>query len=434
MFDILNFIETKRDGKPNDPKDMEPFVSAVMAGDVKDYQVSSWLMAVYLNGLDKEELVAFTRALAASGKTVSFSKNSVLADKHSTGGVGDKTTLVLVPLVASCGLPIAKLSGRGLGFTGGTVDKLESIKGLNLHLSLEDFKRQVMDIGCAIAGHSPDLAPAEGIFYELRDVTGTVPSVPLICSSIVSKKVAGGAGVFVFDVKYGSGAFAGGADGARRLARSLVDLSKGLGYRSSALITSMEEPLGRWVGNSMEVKEALEVLKNQGPKDTAKLCIALAGEMLYQAGRASSSEEGEEIAGSALEKGKGLDKFMELVERQGGPKDLSDKPEKYLTCGKLVYELKASRDGSVSSMDVRAIGEGIKRLGGGRSRKEDKIDPGAAVEMTVKIGDSVKNGDVILRAYYNDQSLLPSAEPYLKGGIKIGEASKIPALVLERIR
>lgn len=434
MFDILNFIETKRDGLPNRPEDMETFVSRIMDGQVRDYHVAAWLMAVYLNGMGHDELVAFTGALAHSGKTVSFGDGPIMADKHSTGGVGDKTTLVLVPLVASCGLSIAKLSGRGLGFTGGTVDKLESIPGINLHMSLEDFKRQVKEIGCAIAGHSPDLAPAEGIFYELRDVTATVPSVPLICSSIVSKKMAGGAGVFVFDVKYGSGAFAGGAEGARHLARSLVDLSKGLGYRSSALITSMEEPLGRWVGNAMEVRESLDVLANCGPRDTAELCIALAGEMLFQAGRAPDSEEGAWMARSALEKGLGLAKFKELVKFQGGPSDLTEHLDKYLPCAPLIYELKAREDGFVHSMDVRAVGESIKRLGGGRSRKEDSIDAGAAIEMTVKIGDPIKKGDVMMRSYGSDPSLLPAAEPYMARAITVGEAPEIPPLVLERVR
>ena len=243
MFDILKFIEQKRDGRDNTTEDISTFVQDVMSGRVKDYHVAAWLMAVYLRGMSEDELLAFTKALATSGKSVSFGSGIRAVDKHSTGGVGDKVTLILVPLVASCGLSVAKLSGRGLGFTGGTVDKLESIPGFKVDISLSEFERQVNEIGCAVAGHSPDLAPAEAFFYELRDVTATVPSLPLICSSIVSKKIAGGANSFVFDVKYGSGAFMSSIEDARELALSLVKLSNKMGYPSSALLTSMEEPL-----------------------------------------------------------------------------------------------------------------------------------------------------------------------------------------------
>lgn len=433
MFDLLHFIEAKRDGLSNSPEDIGVFVSQIMDGKVKDYHISAWLMAVFLNGMAEDELVSFTRALAESGKMVSFRDRSIVVDKHSTGGVGDKTTLVLVPLVASCGLAIAKLSGRGLGFTGGTVDKLESIPGLKLNMSLENFKQQIDKIGCAIAGHSPDLAPAEAIFYELRDVTATVPSLPLICSSIISKKMAGGAGVFVFDVKYGSGALIKKLDNAKKLANSLVGLSKSLGYASSALITSMEEPLGRWIGNSMEVRESLDVLNNAGPEDTVTLCLALAGEMLFQGGRVSSSEEGIKMARTALENGDALAKFKELIEMQGGPQDLIDCPAKYLPCAPLVYELRAPRDGFINYMDAKAVGEAVKRLGGGRSRKEDVIDVGAAIEIKAKIGDLVKMGDTIMKVYANDISLIEMAEPYISSSVTIGDLTKRPPLIVEKV-
>ncbi len=433
MFDILRFIESKRDGGANDPEDIGLFVRSVMEGLVKDYHVAAWLMAVYLNGMEEGELLAFTGALASSGQSISFGPEVNPVDKHSTGGVGDKATLILVPLVAACGLSVAKLSGRGLGFTGGTVDKLESIPGFRVDMSLKDFKAQVEDIGCAVAGHSPDLAPAEAFFYELRDVTATVPSLPLICSSIVSKKIAGGANSFVFDVKYGSGAFMSSLEDARRLAVSLVDLSKKMGHSSSALLTSMDEPLGRWIGNSMEVFESVEVLKNSGPKDTTELCLALAGEMLHNGGMVSSPEEGFSRARLALERGEGLAKLGELVVRQGGPEDLVTNPSKYLSPSPLVYQVRAQSDGFISSVNTRYIGEGIRRLGGGRSKKEDPIDPGAALEIVVKIGDRVKEGDVIMNSYSNDPSSVNSAREYLDHSWSIGKSPKRPVLILERI-
>lgn len=433
MFDIMRFIEAKRDGESNSPEDISTFVVDVMSGKVKDYHVAAWLMAVYLKGMDDNELLAFTEALARSGSILSFSSGLKVVDKHSTGGVGDKTTLILVPLVASCGLSVAKLSGRGLGFTGGTVDKLESIPGFKVDTSLSDFKQQVEDIGCAITGHSPDLAPAESFFYELRDVTSTVPSLPLICSSIVSKKIAGGAGSFVFDVKYGSGAFMNGIENARELAVSLVRLSKKMGYPSSALLTSMEEPLGRWIGNSMEVFESIEVLRNSGPVDTTEICLALAGEMLLQGGVVSSSKEGISRAKASLEKGDGLAKFNELVIRQGGPADIVSDPSKYLYPSPLVYEVKAASDGFISAIDTKSIGEAIRRLGGGRAKKEDPIDAGAALEVMVKIGDFVKKGDILMKAYSQDPSLVEPARFYLDKSWTIGGKVERPKLILERV-
>lgn len=433
MFDILRFLEDKRDGRENSSEDISAFVKNVLTGGVKDYHVAAWLMAVYLRGMSDEELLVFTKALATSGSSVSFRSGTMAVDKHSTGGVGDKATLILVPLVASCGLSVAKLSGRGLGFTGGTVDKLESIPGFKVDISLSKFERQVNDIGCAIAGHSPDLAPAEAFFYELRDVTATVPSLPLICSSIVSKKIAGGANSFVFDVKYGSGAFMSDIQDARELAVSLVRLSKRMGYPSSALLTSMEEPLGRWIGNSMEVFESIEVLQNRGPSDTTELCVALAGEMLLQGGLVSSPEKGSLMARSSLENGSGLRKLRELITRQGGPEDITSNPSKYLRPSPTVYEVRSDGDGFVSCVDTKSIGEGIRRLGGGRSKKEDSIDPGAAIEILVKIGDRVKKGDPLVRAYTDDPSSVEFAKAYLDGSLTIGDRAEPPKLILERI-
>jgi pyrimidine-nucleoside phosphorylase len=290
-MDVIGFIEKKRDGGAHAPGELEAFVRAFALGKVPEYQAAAWLMAVYFNGLSDEELKEFTLALARSGDTMSFGDELCIVDKHSTGGVGDKITLLLVPLAAACGLSVAKLSGPGLGFTGGTVDKLESIPGFNTHLSSRDFLNQVTRIGCAISGHSADLAPAEGKFYSLRDVTGTVPSMPLICSSIVSKKIAGGADAFVFDVKCGSGAFMRDHESAEALANGLVSLSKSLGKKAAALITDMDQPLGEWVGNAVEVLEAVRVLQGEGPEDVREVAVALAGAMV-SLGKGISFDDG----------------------------------------------------------------------------------------------------------------------------------------------
>lgn len=433
MFDVLQFIESKRDGHPNNSQDIEDFVTGVLNGEVKDYQAASWLMAVYLNGMDDTELFCFTKALANSGEKVSFPETQNVVDKHSTGGVGDKASLVLVPLVASCGVPVAKLSGRGLGFTGGTVDKLEAIDGFRVDMSLEKFSVQIDEIGCAIAGHSPDLAPAEAKFYELRDVTATVSSLPLICSSIVSKKIAGGAKSFVFDVKYGSGAFMKEIKDARELARSLVNLSKKLGYSSSALLTSMEEPLGHWVGNSMEVFEAIKVLHGEGPADTTELCLNLAGEMLFHGKVVSSPEEGYKLAKDAIMTGAALEKMAELIKSQGGNPEVLKMPLEYLKRSPLSMDIVSSADGVIDSIDTRSIGEGVRRLGGGRSQKEDEIDPGASVEVLVKIGDKVKKGQPILRAFFSDGVDIDGAMAYLNSACSTAEKAQIPKLILERI-
>ena len=300
-FNGIEFIEKKRDGLRHTREELQTFIDTVMRGEMPDYQISAWLMAAFLNGLDDDELMHFTQALAHSGETLSYPQEERIIDKHSTGGVGDKTTLVLIPLVAACGSSISKLSGPGLGYTGGTIDKLESIPGMNMHLSEIEFRDQVKSIGCAISGHSHKLAPAEGKFYKLRDVTGTVPSIPLITASIVSKKLAGGAYGYLFDVKCGSGAFMKDIGEARKLAQKLVDVSKKLGKVCVSVITDMEQPLGEWEGNSAEVCEAIEVLSGRGPSDTRELCLTLAAYMLNMSGRANTYEEGLALSSKALD-------------------------------------------------------------------------------------------------------------------------------------
>lgn len=418
--DVLRFIETKRDGGHHHPDEISAFTKRFAAGEVPEYQAAAWLMAAYFNGLDDEELKAFTLSLAHSGETLSYGGLSPLVDKHSTGGVGDKITLALVPLAAACGVHVAKLSGPGLGFTGGTVDKLEAIPGFRTHLSSEEFREQVRRVGCAISGHSADLAPAEGKFYGLRDVTATVPSLPLICSSIVSKKIAGGASSFVFDVKCGSGAFMETCEQAESLAKALVGLSKALGRRSMALVTDMDQPLGRWVGNAAEVLEAVHVLRGEGPSDVESLVVSLAGAMV-SLGKDIPFEAARSQAAEKLRDGSGLGKFRELVEAQGGPGDLCRAPEEHLALAKGRMEVPSPRSGTVVHLNARGIGEGVKRLGGGRMALTDAIDLSVAVRLVRKRGDRVRQGEPLLEILYTREEKLQDALPFFMDAFSILE-------------
>lgn len=421
-MDILSFIERKRDGGVHSPDEMEEFVRRFSSGEIPDYQAAAWLMAVFFNGLSDDELRSFTLALAGSGEILSFGDDVFLMDKHSTGGVGDKITLILVPLAAACGVTVAKLSGRGLGFTGGTADKLEAIPGFRVHLSSGEFMRQIKSIGCAISGHSADLARAEAKFYALRDVSGTVPSLPLICSSIVSKKIAGGADGFVFDVKCGRGAFMTDYQSAEALAGALVSLSRSLGKKAAALITDMDQPLGRWVGNAAEVLEAVEVLKGGGPEDVREISLSLTGAMISLA-RGGSMEEGRDLALRRLDDGSALAMLKKLVEAQGGDGRICETPEEILTIAPNKYFLRADRHGTMDGVDARSIGEGVKRLGGGRMTLDEEIDLTAAVRLTAKTRARVKPGDPMLEIRYPDEVRLKSALPFFEKAFSIsGEA------------
>lgn len=431
MFNPLPFIEAKRDGRAHGEGELIRFVEAYGSGDVSDYQVSAWLMAVYFQGLNPTELKEFTLALAHSGEVVKLPPHIQAVDKHSTGGVGDKTTLVLAPLVASCGVSVAKLSGRGLGFTGGTVDKLEAIPGFAAHLDLSRFVRQVASIGCAISGHSLELAPAEGWFYSLRDVTATVPSLPLIASSIVSKKLAGGAGSYVFDVKCGSGAFMPDRDSARKLAEALVDLSYYLGHESMALVTDMDQPLGTWVGNAAEVNEAFQVLSGQGPEDTTELCRKLGGAMLLLGGAAPTLEEGCSLCARSLESGRALERFRDMVEAQGGDVEVL---ESGLPLASKVHEVCAGESGWLSGLDARLVGDAVKFLGGGRIRKEDRIDPGVAVQILQKKGDKIEKGQSVLRVFYGEEGRKDEAFCLLEKSLTVGDRLEKVPLILETVR
>lgn len=419
-MDILSFIERKRDGGVHSPEDLGEFVRRFSSGGIPDYQAAAWLMAVCFNGLSEDELRDFTLALARSGKILSFGDDVFFTDKHSTGGVGDKVTLILVPLAAACGTPVAKLSGRGLGFTGGTADKLEAIPGFRTHLSSDDFMRQAKTLGCAISSHSADLAPAEARFYALRDVTGTVPSMPLICSSIVSKKIAGGAAGFVFDVKCGRGAFMQDYKAAEALAGALVSLSRSLGRKAAALITGMDEPLGRWVGNAAEVLEAMEVLMGRGPADVREVTLALTGAMISLSGDLSM-EEGRALAEKKLDDGSALFMMKKLVEAQGGDGMVCGAPEKILTIAPGTAFIKAEKKGTVDGIDARGIGEGVKRLGGGRMTLDEKIDLSAAVRLAVKTGAEVEPGDPLLEIRYSSDVRLKDSLPHFERAFSVRE-------------
>jgi pyrimidine-nucleoside phosphorylase len=431
MLDIIDFIERKRDGFAHSPEELALFVAAVRDGAVPDYQVSAWLMAAFLKDFSKPELVAFTAALAASGEKVIFpkavsqdGKTLITVDKHSTGGVGDKTTLVVAPLAAACGLRVAKLSGRGLGFTGGTVDKLESIPGMNVHLSTDRFLKQASEIGVALSGHSAALAPAEGKFYAMRDVTGTVPSLSLIASSIVSKKIAGGADAFVFDVKCGRGAFMATHGEAAELADALMDLSEALGKKSACLVTDMEQPLGEWVGNSAEVLEAIDVLSGRGPDDTRELCLALTSAMLLIGGAAGDGASARKAVSEALDGGSGLRKFAQMIAAQGGDPSVCDDPAILGTAAKK-KTIESPCSGTVEKMDARRAGAAIRALGGGRLRKEDAIDPSAALRIMKKIGDRAEKGESLVEIHYNDDSRLELAEAHVRQMFAVsGESSR----------
>ena len=433
MFNAIEFIEKKRDGACHSEAELQAFVRGAMDGSVAPYQLSAWLMAAYLRGLGDNEIMWFTKALAASGDRVAHQTGTTTVDKHSTGGVGDKVTLVLVPLVASCGARVAKLSGPGLGYTGGTVDKLDSIPGMNTHLKETEFSAQVERIGCAVSGHSLKLAPAEGIFYRMRDVTATVSSIPLITSSIISKKLAGGADGFVFDVKCGSGAFRRNEKDARALAQKLVQISRKLGKQCKAVLSDMEQPLGRWVGNAAEVCEAVQVLSGQGPEDTRALCTELGGAMLTLAGLCGNSAAGEALCQKALDDGRALRKFAELVKAQGGDAAVAQEPFQVLPGALHTYALKAQKAGFVSRLDALLIGEGLRALGGGRLRLDDKIDPAVSVELAAKIGDRVEKDAPVLIVHYNENSQLTSALPYLSACYDTAEQAEKRKLIIDRI-
>ena len=388
---VVELIERKRDGGTLTPEDLDAIVLGYTKGEVPDYQMSAFCMAVVWRGMDARETAALTAAMVRSGEQLDLARFGRVVDKHSTGGVGDKTTLVVAPLVAACGVPVAKMSGRGLGFSGGTLDKLESIRGYRVDLTTGEFLAQLERIGIVVTGQTADLAPADGKIYALRDATGTVPSIPLIASSIMSKKIAAGAHAVVLDVKVGRGAFMKDLAQARALARAMVAIGKSHGLAVTCELTDMDQPLGRAIGNSLEIAEAIATLKGEGPPDLVQLTRLAGAEMLLRGRKARDRRSATNAIDRALADGAGLAKFRELVAAQGGDVQMVDDPSK-LPRAPHVMTLHAPRSGYVAEIAADAVGTASVHLGAGREKKGDPIDHRTGIVLHAKVGDPVERG------------------------------------------
>lgn len=410
---IYDIIKKKRDGFELTKEEIEFFVKGFVDGSVHDYQASAFCMAVFFRGMNERETADLTLAMAHSGDTVDLSRfGDLTVDKHSTGGVGDKTTLIVAPLVASLGCVMAKMSGRGLGHTGGTVDKLESIEGFNTSLSPEEFFSQVEKNGIAVVGQTGNLTPADKKLYALRDVTATVDSLPLIASSIMSKKIAAGAHTIVLDVKCGSGAFMKTPEDAEELASAMVKIGNNCGRKTAALITNMDRPLGKNIGNSLEVIEAIEILKNKGPEDLREVCLSLATEIVALS-KGISESRAREMTEEALISGKAFEKFKEWISSQGGNPLWIENTELFPKA-KYSYEIKSEYDGYITKTDAEKIGIASVILGAGRETKEDAVDMGAGIILRKKTGDKVQKGDTLaILCSDRESAFAPSESKYL---------------------
>ncbi|EHM65311.1 pyrimidine-nucleoside phosphorylase [Staphylococcus epidermidis VCU071] len=402
---MIDIIEKKRDGKSLTKEEIEFFVNGYTHGEVPDYQASSLAMAIFFQDMNDEERAALTMSMVNSGEKIDLSDiNGIKVDKHSTGGVGDTTTLVLAPLVAAVGVPVAKMSGRGLGHTGGTIDKLESVKGFNVEISEKDFIKLVNDNQVAVIGQSGNLTPADKKLYALRDVTGTVNSIPLIASSIMSKKIAAGADAIVLDVKTGSGAFMKTLDDAEALAHAMVRIGNNVGRNTMAIISDMSQPLGNAIGNALELKEAIATLKGNGPKDLTELVLTLGSQMVVLAEQATSLDEARQMLIDAIKTGKALNKFKTFLSNQGGDDSIVDSPEK-LPSAKYQVEFKAKKDGYITEIIANEIGVASMMLGAGRQTKEDVIDLGVGIVLNKKVGEHVEKGETILTIHTNTKEI-----------------------------
>lgn len=442
-MNVVDLITKKRDGGEHSAEELQFLLAGIVSGRIPDYQAAAWAMAVYFQGMTPAETTALTLAMAASGDTLdlhdALPPGTQIVDKHSSGGVGDKTTLAVGPIVAACGLPVGKMSGRGLSFSGGTIDKLESIPGWSAELSEEQFRRQLRDVGLVVSAQTANLAPADKVLYSLRDVTGTVPSRPLIAGSIMSKKLAAGADGIVLDVKCGRGAFMPDLPAARELAELMVAIGQGAGRRVTALITGMEQPLGHAVGNALEVQEAVATLHGTGPADFQALVQAVAEEMILlgtpdttgpeEARRARAKEQVQAV----IDSGAALAKFVEFVQAQGGEARLAENPER-LAAAPAQAEVPAPQDGFVQSIDARAVGLAVVGLGGGRQQKEDAIDHRVGVVCTAKIGAPVRAGAPIATVHAADDAAAERAvEQVLAAyGFAVEPVEPLP-VVLDRI-
>ncbi len=415
---VTDIIAKKRDGSPLTDAEIDWFIKEYVAGTVQDYQAAAWLMAVFIRGMRREEIVALTQAMARSGDMVDLSGVLDFAvDKHSSGGVGDKTTLVVLPMVAACGVPVAKMSGRGLGHTGGTLDKLESISGFRVELSETEFKNIAREHGLVLAGQSYNLAPADKKLYELRDVTATVDNIPLIASSIMSKKLAAGADAIVLDVKVGKGAFMKTVEEARELAKTMVNIGVDAGRKMVALLSDMNQPLGVAAGLAVEVKEAIDTLQGRGTPDFEEHCVIVAAHMLRLAGKGSFAACVEK-ARESITDGSAFARFRQMVQAQGGDVSQIDHPEK-LPQASLHETMTAAQEGYVQSVDALAVGYGVVDLGGGRLTKKDPVDHAVGILTHVKVGQKIKAGEVLFTLLANESQRLAAARETLKNAVVI---------------
>jgi pyrimidine-nucleoside phosphorylase len=411
----VDIIIKKRNKQELSRQEIDFFIDNYCSGDIPDYQAAAWAMAVLLNGMSQRETTDLTLAMAGSGEIMELSQVVPIAvDKHSTGGVGDKTTLVVEPIVAACGLPVGKMSGRGLGFSGGTLDKMESIPGFRVNLSTREFLDQLGRVGLVLTGQTADLAPADGKLYSLRDVTGTVQSIPLIASSIMSKKIAAGAQAIVLDVKWGEGAFMETLDEARRLAETMVAIAKLAGREAVALLSDMNQPLGEAVGNALEVREAIQTLQGGGPQDFREHCLTVATHMLVLGRRVKTETQAREKAIAAIQDGSAWQRFRALVSAQGGDVSYLDDPQR-LPQAEFVETVVSPKSAYIQWLNARQVGETVVFLGGGRARKEDPIDHSVGILVFHKVGSYVEQGAPLFRVHAASRESLAQAIQQLLG-------------------
>lgn len=431
---MVDIIARKKDGNSNTQEEIDFITKGILNGTVPDYQLSAWLMAVCLKGMNFDESYMLTQSVVNSGEIMDLSElGDIIVDKHSTGGVGDKTTLILAPLLAAAGLPVAKLSGKGLGFTGGTIDKLEAVKGFKAELSNDEFINQVKNVGAAIVSQTANLTPADKKMYELRDVTSTVDSIPLIAASVVSKKFAAGSNVIVLDVKCGSGAFMKTLEEAEELSITMTEIGKRAGKPIICAITSMEQPLGNTVGNGIEVYESIETLKNEGPDDLINLCLYLGAISLVKAGKVKTIKEGEELLAQKIKDGSAFNKFREMIKAQNGDVEYIDNPEKLIDT-KFSFDLVSESSGYVNKLDALTVAKASKALGTGREKKEDAIDYTAGIRLYKKIGDNINKGESLAKIYANSEQSGQHAKEILSQAYKISsEKPQIPELIIKVI-
>jgi pyrimidine-nucleoside phosphorylase len=421
-FRAIDVIRKKRDGRELSREEIASLVSTYTRGDIPDYQVSAWLMAVVLRGMTRAETAALTDAMLHSGEVLDLSFLAAKkVDKHSTGGVGDKTSLVLAPLAAAAGVAVPMISGRGLGHTGGTLDKLEAIPGFNVNLSVSQFRRVLETCSCAMIGQTAEIAPADRKLYALRDVTGTVESPYLICASIMSKKLAEGIDSLVLDVKTGSGAFMKKEEDAAFLAELMVETGERMGKQVVALITDMDQPLGNMIGNALEVVEVIEVLRGEGPEDLRQLCLELAGWMLHLGGVAGTVADGKKQSEKLIASGNALEKFRRMVEMQGGDPAVID-DLKRLPQAQHTMTISSARAGYLTSLQCEQIGTACVILGGGREKKEDSVDPAVGIVLHKKVGDAVSLNEPLATIHYNAEARVTRAKQLLEESVEIGDS------------